>query len=108
MNLTHRSVSGTGSTDGETAEMTPARGSESPNPPSIGTINATGKAVKAYTGIGKIGVDDDENGGSADGRKGCGAVERKDNSTGRTDDEEVDVNDGEKDMEEERINEGKS
>jgi hypothetical protein len=38
----------------------------------------------------------------------CGADERGDNSIGRNENEEVDVNNGDKDVEEERTNKGKS
>ena len=69
MTLTHENASGTGSTDGATVEKTSMMGRESPNLPSIGTIDATGKAYKACRGTGKIGLDDDENGGSSDGRE---------------------------------------
>ena len=64
--LTHENVSGTGSTDGATVEKTSKMGSESLNLPPIGIIDATGKAYnyKACRGTGKIGLDDDENGGS--------------------------------------------
>ena len=75
MTLTHRNASGTGSIDGATVDKTSERGRESPNSPSIGTIDATVQAVKVGRGTGNIGLDDHENGGSADGRKIHGAVE---------------------------------
>ena len=62
----------------------------------------------ACRGTRNIGLDDDKNGVSADGRNMCGAVEQKDTSTGRTNNEKPDVNNGEKDAEEERTKKRKS
>ena len=65
-----------------------------------GTINVTGRAVKAGRGTGNIGLDDDKNGGSTGGSKMCGTDERWDNLSGSTDNEEGDIKDREKDVEE--------
>ena len=67
----------------------------------------TRNAAKAVRETGTTGLDDDKKGGSADGRKKRGVVEQKDNSTERTDTKGLDVNDGDKDVEEEGHNEGK-
>ena len=95
--LTYGNVSGTGSTYGATMEMTSERGMESPNAPSRETIDAAWKAVRACRETGNIGLDDDENGESTNGRQKYGSDERDDTLTGTIDNEEVDVNDGEKD-----------
>jgi hypothetical protein len=53
MTLTDDYVSGTGSMDGTMVEKTPGRRRRLPNAPSVGTIDATGKAGKACRGTGK-------------------------------------------------------
>ena len=67
------------------------------------TINA----VKAGGKMGTVGLDDDKNGESVDGRNMCDDVEQNKNSTERRDNKGLDVNDGEKDVEEEGLNEEK-
>ena len=106
VNLTHGNVSGTGSMDGATVEKSSKRGRESPNPPSIGIIDATGEVVKSCGRTGKIDLDCNKNGGSAD-EKNAGAV-KKGKLTGRTDNEELDVNNGHKDFEEGITSKGKA
>ena len=64
--------------------------------------------AKADRGTGTMDLCDDKNGGSVDGRQKHCAVDQKDTSTDKTDNGGLDVNDGEKEMEEERHNEGNS
>ena len=82
-------------------------GKELSNVSSIGALGVPRNAVNAGRVTATTDMDDDENGGSADGRKFHCVIEQKDTSTERTGNNGLDVNDREKDMEEEGHNIGK-
>jgi hypothetical protein len=105
--LTDRKDRDTVDVDTATAERISNRERGSSNSSSIRALGVTRYDVKAGRGTVTKGLDDDKNGGTADGTKSCGVVERRDNSTKRTATKGLDVNDGEKDTDEEGHNEGK-